>query len=294
MQISSLIFRGYAKIIRYSIAHSYNKRPSSAPYISGDSFRSLADHIYDDQKTFDPSVVKEKNIIFVKSDLVEEYFAKIHPHIQAPYILITHNSDRNIIRSDIKYIDDKIIQWFAMSVLVAHPKITPLPAALENKKYAWATLPFLSKKIQKLARSEKIDRIFYSFTDATNPAERTHARSILQKSSVADTVPWLIPPEYVKTVSGYKFQACPFGNSAESHRLWETLYLRTVPIVRRSVHMEYFKNLGLPIWIIDDWQELSMMNENMLAQKYTEIMMTANFKAITFDFWKKQIVAYQL
>ena len=48
-------------------------RPSSNPYISGDTFRKLADHLYDETKKFNPKKVKENDLIFVKTDMIENF-----------------------------------------------------------------------------------------------------------------------------------------------------------------------------------------------------------------------------
>lgn len=73
-------------------------RISSAPYITGDTFRGMADHVFDELiesngSTWRPKDVKAGDIIFVKTDFLHLFFTTRHRHINASYILITHNSD---------------------------------------------------------------------------------------------------------------------------------------------------------------------------------------------------------
>ena len=52
------------------------------------------------------------------------------------YYLISHNSDDSISENDLKYIDDKILHWFAMKLNVkSNDKISPLPSGLENARF---------------------------------------------------------------------------------------------------------------------------------------------------------------
>ena len=43
------------------------------------------------------------------------------------------------------------------------------------------------------------------------------------------------------------------------------MYLSIVPIVKRSAMAEHFREIGLPLMIVDDWRELLSMTEERLA-----------------------------
>ena len=49
-------------------------RPSSSPFLTGDSLRNLCDHVFDETQSFKPLEVKENDIVFLKTDLKEIYF----------------------------------------------------------------------------------------------------------------------------------------------------------------------------------------------------------------------------
>ena len=65
-------------------------RPSSKPFISGDTFRKYADHIFDESTSFNPEDVKKNDTVFINSDLIEVYFQIQHPKISSKYFLISH------------------------------------------------------------------------------------------------------------------------------------------------------------------------------------------------------------
>ena len=108
-------------------------RPSSKPFISGDTFRLMADHIFDESKSFDPKNVNKGDVIFLMSEFCEIFFKTHHPYIQKKYILITHNSFKNISKEVEIYIDEKIIHWYVLNLeLKNSDKYSLIPYGLEN------------------------------------------------------------------------------------------------------------------------------------------------------------------
>src|SRR5437870_1106145 len=76
-----------APVGAYPIEILTGSRESSAPYISGDTFRAFCDFIIDEKESsFYPAHVKDGDIIFVKTDFVDFFFTNIHPHIYQRYI----------------------------------------------------------------------------------------------------------------------------------------------------------------------------------------------------------------
>tara|TARA_B100000424_G_scaffold244013_1_gene213989 strand:- start:12249 stop:16142 length:3894 start_codon:yes stop_codon:yes gene_type:complete len=78
----------------------------------------------------------------------------------------------------------------------------------------------------------------------------------------------LPPNKYFEEIQKYKFVICPEGNGIDTHRLWEALYSKGIPIVEKNPLMEE-KLRGLPILWTTDYSELT---EEYLNNKYQEIM----------------------
>ncbi len=134
------------------------------------------------------------------------------------------------------------------------------------------------------------NRIFFRFSLQTNPPERGPARDLFLTLPYMDTVSvHLSSKMHAKILMAYKFVASPRGNSIESCRTWEALYLKCIPIVKDYVALTYFASLGLPLWVIKDWNELAGLTEEQLAQKYDELMATADFRPLHMDFWIEKI-----
>jgi hypothetical protein len=78
-------------------------------------------------------------------------------------------------------------------------------------------------------------------------------------------LPWVKTGEIKNTLEGRKvflqeikahyFVLCPRGNGLDTHRLWETLYMGSIPIVKRD--LGYAEFYDLPICFVNDWEEVT-------------------------------------
>lgn len=287
--INNFYYRLKSKIGRFVISLSKNPRPSSHPYITGDGFRKMADHIYDETHKCNPNLIKERDIIFVKSEMLKDFFENIHPKINYKYKLVSHNGDENITEKYVGYLDDKIIHWFAQNLLFKNPKVTVLPIGLENLHYFRNGIVSIFDKIQSV-KIEKKDRVLVGFTVNTNFAERSVALDSLRKCSCVDEIKNPLKSKfYLRLLNKYKFVASPPGNGIDCIRTWEALYLRTVPIVKNSINAELIKDLGLPIWVVNDYNELNKTSEDELREKYGNLMEDVNWSYLSMDYWIKKI-----
>jgi hypothetical protein len=57
-------------------------------------------------------------------------------------------------------------------------------------------------------------------------------------------------------LSQYKFCICPEGNGVDTHRLWEALYLKTVPIIINSEFTNILQKHNVPLVILNSWDDL--------------------------------------
>src|SRR5579871_788718 len=110
-------------------------RRSSAPYISGDTFRTVCDFVIDEKLIpFDPAHVKDGDAIFIRPHNLDFFFSKLHPRINAHYVLVTHNSDAPAPGVFKHYLEEeKLVAWFGQnSDITYHPKFFPIPIGIAN------------------------------------------------------------------------------------------------------------------------------------------------------------------
>ena len=276
--------------LKRRLSRLFKQHPSSYPYISGDGFRSIANHIFDMDSKINPEKVQKGDIVFVQSPLIKQFFTDVHPNIINPYVLITHNGDENIDGEYMNFIDDKVIHWFAQNCDIKHERVIPIPIGIENKWYYLHGIPSYFEKI-KLQNVVKQNKILYKFNVDTNKSERSIALKVLENNSSSETYSdWRKSYSYLSTLQNFTFLASPPGNGIDCHRTWEAMYLKTTPIVKRSILTEYFQSIGMPLVIVDDWNELDTVDEEYLKKKYKDLEDSFDSNVLHMDYWINKIV----
>ncbi len=268
------------------------ERGSSAPYISGDTFRAYSDFVYDEiSKDIRPSKVKRGNTIFVKTDYIKEFFTYIHPRIHHPYILITHNSDDHVPGKCARYLDDdKLIAWFGQNKdNCNHPKMHSIPIGLANKCWAHGDVDIFKKMQNVPTLCERNFLLYMNFSVGTFYEERSKVADLFKNNSYC----YVSPPKelsvYLEDLALSKFVLSPRGNGLDCHRTWEALLMGAIPIVKTSSLDPMYKNL--PVVIVNDWEEI---DADFLHQKYEEFL-THDFERekMYIDYWLSFIDSFK-
>lgn len=263
-----------------------SRRPSSAPFLSGDSFRAVADFIFDQTGEFDPRRAKAGSVLFLGTSRMAEFRERIVSALAGPVILLSHQDDLNIDVEFAELVEHPAIgHWFAKNALFEHPKLTPLPIGLEDR---WRHNNGALADFRRLVVSNKphIPRVGYAFSLGTNIDKRVPCYAALAKSPVATELPQPLNASlYRRLVRDYMFVASPPGNGADCHRTWEVLYMGGVPVVEDNSLHRFYRSLGLPLLLVKDWSEVSTWDEDYLAAEYSSLVATAEKAPLFMPFW---------
>jgi len=212
------------------------------------------------------STYDNPRIVYYKSCSLRELNAKIQ-HFANPFILVSHNSDENIVYSGVfkELLDNpKIIKWYSQNLTFKNVKMRLLPIGIANSQWSHGNLKLIQEAIESLeslestrdtSRNNKPNDVYFYFNVATNPDKRIECYNKIAKYikfgeelNVAD---------YIKVLSTYKFAICPDGNGVDTHRLWECFYLKVIPIVLDSDFIRIVKDTyNLPMIILKDWDDI--------------------------------------
>ena len=227
--------------------------------------------------------------VFVQTNCLKDFFDLIHPEIPYKYILITHNSDSDAPGVFKNYLDDpKIIAWFGENWDgFEHYKMHQLPMGTADFSWPNGNGDTL-KKVQAL-HCEKEHLGHMGFTIQTNFKERWEVfRLFSQAPFVYRTIKKTFE-KYLMDLAASKFEMAPKGFAWDTYRLWECLYLGTIPIVKTSQLDSLYENL--PVLIIKDWKEVT---EDFLNQKYIEMNnRTYDMEKLNMEYWTKLIDSYK-
>jgi len=89
---------------------------------------------------------------------------------------------------------------------------------------------------------------------------------------------------YLQKMALHKYVISPAGNSVDCHRIWEAIYLGTIPIVKK--HQAHSAWLNLPILFIDNWSDL---NVDMLNASYQSLK-SRDTEQAHFEYYQKAIL----
>jgi len=261
-------------------------RPSSKPFISGDTFRLMADHIFDESKSFDPKNVNKGDVIFLMSELCEIFFKTHHPYIQKKYILITHNSFKNISKEVEIYIDEKIIHWYVLNLeLKNSDKYSLIPYGLENLKN------FKYGRKKWFIKNDKLKKnlILSSFSSYSNYPIRSKIENILKDSSLVESKIFFSTEEYFDKLKESYFVICPPGKGNDTSRIWESLIFDTFPIFVTNNFTNNLKTIGVPGIYLEKWEDILSFDKDMLKQNYDLLIKKDYDHFLSYEFWSKKI-----
>jgi hypothetical protein len=268
----------------------FDHRPSSYPHISGDTFRKIANFVWENNNMkINLQDIKAGDIIFCESDCLSEINNLIINKINVPVILLLGNSDINFSFKNFNYINrNKVFDIYAQNLVDKIDDWKVLPIGLENLWHSKNGK--LSKKITiETAETQKIYRVMQAFNIDTNINDRSIAAKDLMESGVADKISYTYNIIYQQHLKNYAFIASPPGNGIDTHRIWEAFHFNCVPVVLKSHMTLFYEAIGLPIWVLNNYAELKEFDENMLRNKYLNLVNKFKSEAIWAQYWIKKI-----
>jgi hypothetical protein len=204
--------------------------------------------------------------IFCYSHLINQLSVKIN-YFKNNFILITHNSDQNIennekINTILKC--NNVVKWYAQNLVFEHEKLHLLPIGLANSMWSHGNLQLFNDNnfINNIHNKTKF--IYFNFKIITNINKRQPCYDQLK-----DKLEWLnniTPVENLCRLKDYQFCICPEGNGVDTHRLWECLYLKVVPIVIDSPFSNILKKYNIPLVILNNWSDV--FNTQLVYEDY--------------------------
>jgi len=222
-------------------------------YITGNKFKKLCNAVIDQYTPF-LDISKKYNNIFIKTDYIYLFEKKILPHIDYPINIVTHNSDYAVPGNMLHILGNKKIQkWYGMNADVTHSKFVPIPIGIANEQW-----PHGDEKIIRNVNvnlNSKLQKVFCCFDPSTSP-ERAHIYNIIKHYNFIDFYENKLDYKtYITKLANYQWVISPPGNSIDCHRIWESIYVKTIPIVKNHICHKNWKDL--PIQFVDSFNDLS-------------------------------------
>ncbi|MDE3045940.1 MAG: hypothetical protein KGJ02_04780 [Verrucomicrobiota bacterium] len=258
-------------------------------FVCGDAFRAYSDHQYDEDKPSIPPLTTPGQTIFLKGAHLSTFFANIHPHLAYPYILISHISDDSVPASHASHLDDpKLIAWFGINCDgTLHPKFHPIPIGVANAHLPHGNKSLLSAIQQNPPPKQYL--AYLNFTIQSFSSERWPLFKLLSHTPFCHRTLRINYESYLRITAAAHFMISPRGLGLDTYRLWESLYLGTIPIVKSSSLDPLYA--GLPILIISDWAQVTepFLREQLLSFANRSF----SFEKLSMEYWIQLINSYK-
>jgi hypothetical protein len=191
--------------------------------------------------------------IFVYGDLLRFVSNYITPYLERKHILVVHNSDELIDHTyDHIFDNPNILHMFCQNAVTPHPKVTGVPIGLANPMFPHGNL---SEFFQQ-ARSILKENIVYAKRIATTNESRGRLFEVLNRRGDVGISPTSKVgfDEYISELKQHRFVVCPRGNGIDTHRLWETIYLGSTPVITAAeLHRAVSSN---HCHVLQNWEDL--------------------------------------
>ena len=211
------------------------------PYISNQPHK----HVSLDLKPFSNPLR-----VFCYTHNIDELSKKLEC-FQNEFILVSHNSDRCIVPSDTIFRilnHPKLIRWYSQNVCFEHDKLNMIPIGIANRQWPHGNISF-----QPTGKNKKV---YFHFNLNTNHSKRNHCYEALKDKLL--WLPVVSPQENINRLQEYEFCICPEGNGVDTHRLWEALYSKTIPIVIDSDFTRILQKNKVPLVVLKQWSDLDI------------------------------------
>jgi hypothetical protein len=242
------------------------------------------------KNTLDWTQLQDGDTIYTHTFYADQLFEKLEKLYPLEFKVITHNADTP---ADFPPPDN--VYWFTTNVAIRYngptlgfgSNIRSIPIGIENDFWLKDKKHIMESKFVNQKRYRNL--VYVSHNIKTNPLKRQKAYDVFRGVDYA-TVEMGANGQgfdnYINNVYNHPFVVAPEGNGIDTHRVWECLYMRTVPIVVRNINNSFYTDL--PILFIDDWDEI---NEKFLFDSFMEMSRKEwNMAKLNFEYWKKEIL----
>ena len=251
-------------------------------FLSAEQYMNCCDQVWSTDRrstrAVNPDRPHQGSLLYAKRDHVKKLFPLLGQR-RARVALITAEADESV-GADEK-IPRQIASWFSTNA--CHPDVFPLPLGLGN---SYCKVTAKADLLASAAGTTKTGLLYVNFRPETNPQVRV---PLWESYGEGVREGWATRcagessrEDFVTAMAAHRFVLCPRGNGIDTHRMWEALYVGTIPVVERHMALEAFSDL--PILFVD---RLDGITRNFLEESYGQMTSRNwNWEKLFLPWWR--------
>jgi len=208
------------------------------------------------------------------------------------FIIFTNLEDTPLDKHILTCLPRNVVRVVAANSVVVSDKVIPAPYGVQRRMSpSDDRIEVLKSHMDK--ESNKVPRSFRLLYVGVNENSHEERKGLTQQ--FVDE-PWATVETqrvdfetYLDRMWRCKFVLCPRGNAIDCHRNWETIYMRRVPVMKRTLFLEELYK-DYQVLFVDDYSEVTeqllLDNNQMFLDAQTQDLSKLDLNNF-FEKWKK-------
>ena len=197
---------------------------------------------------------KEDDFIFLNLDNIFQYLEFLKKNKLPKFNLITHNSDLTFDNNILNELKPYIKHVYCINSIVNDDFLTKIPLGFSDR---------LSTIIDKIEISNSKKNLVYLNFFHNRNKERLDCLNYFRNFDWIHYENDIPNIDYYNSLMNSKYSLCPIGTGLDTHRFYESIYLNTIPIIKRNKLSDL--HLKFPCIIVDSWEQIDF---NFLIENY--------------------------
>jgi hypothetical protein len=175
-----------------------------------------------------------------------------------PCVIVFGNSDENMTLDKCKpFIESSLIKHiFCQNLMFNHVKVSFIPIGIANQQWNHGKLSNFEQYCFYNMHNEKTELILLSMSLHSNRQRAQWSYELSIKG--IQNRKFVYHKDYLDTLAMSKFCICPEGNGIDTHRLWEALYMKSIPILRKCAFTDILVAASIPCVLVDSWTDINI------------------------------------
>lgn len=263
-------------------------KPISYPFISEHSFKricdlNIADYLEDFQN------LKEKNSIYVfcEGRQIELLFKLLLEEgcVKATFIVGSSREGLSINTSTrLRGLTEKTNGIFVLDFLKEAGTLKTLPLGIDVISQGHFRIWKLKSRVTKHQRPREY-RFLWNLTVEDFVEGRSESLAPLIDLALAIRIDSTDKVTLEDHLLRYAFFALEVASNKDVSLMWLSIYSGCCPVLLRNPYVERMVAMGLPVWVVDNFSELTILDLETLAERFEKFRKLLLQEKIWIDYW---------
>jgi hypothetical protein len=230
---------------------------------------------------FDLNHISDGDFVFVNLDAIYTIINYLDKSNFTKRInLVTHNSDISFNQDMLDRLRRYVVRIYPINSIVSDEIIKKIPLGFSDRLISVISVMDIP--------NDKSNLIYLNFNQTRNN-ERRECLDFFKPFNWVTYENEISEKDYYISLSKSKYSICPTGTGIDTHRFYESIYFKTIPIVKRNQLSDLHEIF--PCIIVDNWSEIDydflINNYDILFNRLSSWVDSNKWSSV--DYWIKDL-----